>query len=148
MLKKQPISFSRRRCFADVRALILYHNENPDWLYRRILRFGFRHCAILIDDGEYWIGLDSADGRPLVKVIADSDFDLAAHYRCYLGYTVQEVDMEQGQALSGGLALQNCVTAIKRLLCIRAWWVQTPYRLYRYLERVHARQLSFPEGPE
>lgn len=131
----------------QMRALIVYHDHNIDWLWRRVLRYGFKHCLVFLDDGEYWVGFDNSDGAPLVQVYADNDFELADHFRATPGYTVQEIALERRRALPGGLGLNNCVTAIKRLLCIRAWWVQTPYRLYCHLERVHASDPPQPQGP-
>jgi len=121
-----------------MRALIIYHNDSPSWLYRHILKRGFRHCAVVIDDGQYWVGFNDQPGQPPILLIQDNEEDLAAHYRLKGDRTVQEVTFDRARPLSGGLALNTCVNSIKRLLCIRAWWVLTPHQLYRYLERAHA----------
>lgn len=114
-----------------MRALVIFSDAGCG-LWHRVLRRGFRHCAVLIDDGCYWVGFDTADGRTRVRVLAESSADLAAHYRGLCG-TVLEVTLAR-RPLSNGFGPHSCVTAIKRLLSIRAWWVQTPWQLYRYLE--------------
>lgn len=85
---------------------------------------------MIVDDGEYWVGLNT--GRaPKVKVLADSTFDIAPHYE---EYTVQECSFRRSP-MRNGAGLETCVTFVKKILCIRAWWVQTPYQLHRYLRK-------------
>lgn len=114
-----------------MRALVVFHN-NGIGLFHRFLKSGFKHCAVLINDGEYWVGFDNGPGVPIIEVVSDGDFDLASHYR--KSYTVEEVDIER-RPLPNGIGFHSCVTSIKRLLCIRAFWIQTPYQLYRHLRK-------------
>ena len=115
------------------RAIVVFHDRGLG-LFRRLLRPGFRHCAVILDDGDHWIGVDTGFGAPKVQVLVESRHDLARAYRRSGRYQVIEVEFER-RARPNGLGVRSCVSLVKNLLCIRAWWVQTPYQLYRYLER-------------
>lgn len=115
-----------------MRALVLFHDRGTGF-FSRFLKPGFRHCAVAVDDGDYWVGFDSLDGRPELRVIADSGFDLAGHYR-RRGLRAVEVAIRR-RPLPGRPGWNTCVTAVKRLLCIRAFRVQTPHQLHRHLTR-------------
>ena len=115
------------------RAVVLFHDRGLG-CYRRFLRRGFRHCALVLDEGDYWVGVDAGFGAPKVRVLADSRHDIASAYRETGRYHVQEIEFRRRPRMNG-LAVRSCVSLVKELLCVRAWWVQTPFQLYRYLER-------------
>lgn len=64
--------------------------------------------------------------------MAGEDYDLADFYR-EEGYTVISVNADRAP-LSRPVAA-TCVGMAKAVLGIRAFWVTTPYQLYRYIER-------------
>lgn len=115
------------------RALVVFHGEGAGlwpWLCGRP---GFRHCFAALDDGRAWIVVDArGDG---LRITADTaaGFDLAGHYRA-LGCTVIETDMIPARRRYVVPFAFTCVEAVKRLLGLRAWWIWTPYQLYRHLE--------------
>jgi len=113
-------------------ALVVFGTDGNAW-WSRLCRRDFSHCFIVVDDGRYWIALDGDRGRARLKVVAGSDYDLAAFYR-EQGLTVVETMVPDGPPF-WPLILATCVGIIKRLLVIRAPWVLTPYQLYRYLNK-------------
>ena len=123
-----------------MRAIVLYRDSRPGLLPRLFLKPGFRHCAVLIDDGEYWVAFDHGRGQPLIRVVADAEQDVAAHYRAQPDYEVQEVEFDWRDVRYRASGPHSCVTSIKSMLGIRAFWVLTPYQLYRWLEKNHARR--------
>lgn len=120
------------RAAGELRALVIFHDQGMGFA-SRFLKPGFRHCAVAVDDGDYWVGFDGVDGRPDLRVIADADFDLAGHHEAQ-GHHAVEVRISR-RPLGAGPGLNTCVGAIKRILGIKAPWLQTPHQLYRHLVR-------------
>jgi len=99
----------------------------------RFLKTGFKHCCVVVDDGEYWIKLDSGIGVVMVQCITGSDgFDIAQYYRDS-GYTVVETEQEN-RTVTFPFIARSCVGMVKQLLGISSFAL-TPYRLYKHLER-------------
>lgn len=100
------------------------------WL--RILKPGFRHCYVILNDGEHWISLDPLSGYTEVKVhhIAP-DFDLPAWLIARDMIVVQaRIAPKCKQA---PIAIHSCVEAVKRVLGLHAPLIVTPYQLYKKL---------------
>ncbi len=102
------------------------------WL--RILKAGYRHCYVLINDGEHWISLDPLSGYTEIMVhhIAPA-FDLPGWLRSH-GLKVVDAPMKQPGCQSPCL-VYSCVEAVKRVLGMHEWWIVTPWQLYRNLSR-------------
>lgn len=125
-----------------MKALVLFGGEGRHWA-TRWLRPGFRHVAVVVASGDYWIGVDPALGTPLIEVIAGTDQDLAAYYRAS-GLTVIETETRDTEPVLP-FAYANCVGLVKFVLGLRNPWLFTPFKLYRHLaaERVkHEPQLA------
>jgi hypothetical protein len=112
-------------------ALVVFHDHGCHPL-DRFLKQGFRHVFCAVAQGDYWIVIDSMAGRPVVKVVAGTTFDLAAFYRNE-GMTV--VETEGGPGIRAPFAFSNCVGMVKAVLGIRAPFRVTPYQLFRFLRR-------------
>jgi hypothetical protein len=109
--------------------LVVFH-DNGAHLLDPILKKGFKHCFVVVDDGTYMIVVDGQMGLPHLQVIAGSDFDLKNFY-VNEGFIV--VEAPEGKAIRVPLVLSNCVGMAKTILGIRAWWVITPHQLYQRL---------------
>lgn len=96
-----------------------------------MLKPGFRHCFVCLRDGDYWLLVDAALGVPLIKVLQQADFGLAAFYR-ELGFTVVETTQNE-QPIRCPVSLASCVGVVKAVLAIRAPFVWSPYQLYKHL---------------
>ena len=95
------------------------------------------HCFIAIADNGFWLTIDGRKGTPAANVVAVADFDLAGFYRGH-GYAVIEAALPpSGTVNFAPFMPATCVAMCKRLLAVRAWWVQTPSQLYRHLRRIH-----------
>ncbi len=112
------------------RALIVFHGERARW-WACFLKPGFRHCFAAIDHNGYWIVFDPRQGLVELKVATRTDYDLAAFYR-EKGYTVAEITQGTRPSLAP-LMPATCVSAVKRLLAIRAPFALTPWGLWRRL---------------
>jgi len=103
------------------------------WL--RLLRPGFRHCFVAVQDGEAWLVLDPLAHRlHLARGVAASAASLAAHYRAQ-GLVALVVPVLEPPHRSAPLAPFTCVEAVKRVLGLHAWRIWTPYQLFRALKK-------------
>ena len=100
------------------------------WL--KILKNGFRHCYIVLNDGDHWISIDplSCHTEIMVHHIAP-DFDLPAWLRARnLKVVPAPLNPRTTQA---PWMIHSCVEAVKRMLGIHDIRIITPYQLYKKL---------------
>ena len=114
------------------RAIVLFQHDSNHPL-RHFLKSGFRHCAVAIEAGDYWVLVDPRNGTPKIEVVAGTTFNLAGFYLSY-GYTVVETHVV-GARLISPFAITNCVGAVKALLGLRNPFVITPYGLFKFLKK-------------
>lgn len=111
--------------------LVFCHDTEIAWL--RLLRPGFRHVFVALPVAGGWVTLDPLSTRLEVEFHPlPADTDLAAWFRTR-GHSVLPVLLCPPLPAQWPLAPFTCVTVAKRVLGIRAPWVQTPWQLYRHL---------------
>ncbi len=117
-----------------MRAVVVFSGAPDDirW-FSRFLKPGFGHVCVVLRTGDYWVSIDGAFGVPVIKVEADAEFDLPAHYR-KSGVTMLEVEPRDAPIRAPYFAA-NCVGLVKTVLCVRSFWTITPWALYKYLRR-------------
>lgn len=100
----------------------------------KILRPGFRHCFVLLQDGGRWISIDPLATRMEICMHHDlpTDFDLPGWLE-EQGHTVVPASLDRDITNPAPCAFFTCVEAVKRVLGIHAWRIVTPWQLYRYL---------------
>ncbi|CAL9954716.1 hypothetical protein VPHD456G2_0002 [Vibrio phage D456 g2] len=124
---------------------ICYANGDSDrWWYKHA-QDGFHHCFIIHWDGQMWLRIERLYGYFYVSPLLWIDklfvgrFNLEPYFRC-LGYTVQVVSLERRQVKKNRvwqiLAPHSCVEFVKDFLGISAYFVITPYQLFKHLERL------------
>jgi hypothetical protein len=122
-------------CFRD---LLPEEKEASDYLSETLLRYilretcapGFRHCfAYTQAPGGYLVVDARANGMDAAVISEEMLPVLLAPVTC-AAHGLQW--FRRGWHPRG---LLTCVTVIKHLLGIRAWWVITPKQLYGYLQR-------------
>jgi hypothetical protein len=97
-----------------------------------LLKKGFQHCFVCIEDNGLWIQVDGGIGIPIIKYLTTSDFDVAGYWRSQ-GLTVIETT-RRNQSILWPFKIHNCVGLVKWILCINSWSL-TPYGLYKYLRK-------------
>ena len=113
-------------------ALVAFTGET-DIRWLRILRPGFRHVFVAVNDGKHWITFDPLSHRTEVAVQpVGADFDLASHYR-RKGLRIVEVTPKPVRPHPAPIAICTCVEAAKRLLGIHDAFILTPWQLYRHV---------------
>lgn len=117
------------------KAWVVFVDETEVW-WLRGLRRGFRHCYILLNDGQHWLSID-----PLSHMIEftihhhiEQDFDLPAWHRGR-GHNVVKAELRDAPQVCAPLMAFTCVEMVKRILGIHDFWIWTPYDLYRYLTK-------------
>ncbi|MGQ0526465.1 MAG: hypothetical protein ACT4OY_00305 [Alphaproteobacteria bacterium] len=100
------------------------------WL--RIFKRGFRHCYVLLNDGEHWISVDPLSHYTDVSVHnLPPNFDLPLWLKDR-GHTVLPAPVARIQKEAPWMIF-TCVEAVKRVLGIHARLIFTPWQLYRHL---------------
>lgn len=119
----------------QINALIIFSDYTDLW-WLKILRRGFRHCAVLTEQNGQWILVDVlAHKTELLIVDVPDGFQLGEWLRDD-GCVVCETRLTQ-QSICRPLwpAFSTCVESVKRILGIRQAFIFTPWQLYRHLQR-------------
>lgn len=100
--------------------------------WQRLLKPGFRHCFVCLNDGRRWIVVEPLSCFTEVAVLdVPADFDLG---RWFAGHGLTAVPAPVRRVRRPvGWGPFTCVEAVKRVLGLRAPWVFTPWQLYRRL---------------
>lgn len=124
-------------------AYVVFEGSDHAGIWSPILKPGFRHCYVLLP---FWYPEPSITGFEWTLKIEQTgwgiDYEIFYHpldevaeaalnhgSKCVVKFPVA-IDAKPGYFLRG---LGNCVTVIKSLLALRAWWVITPYQLHQWL---------------
>ncbi len=103
------------------------------WL--RILKPGFRHCYILLHDGERWTSIDPLSHITEISVHhhVPADFDLPGWLKSR-GNRVVAAPLRRDLKRAAPVMVFTCVEAVKRVLGIHRRFIFTPWQLYRHLK--------------
>jgi hypothetical protein len=102
----------------------------------RLFKRGFQHVLALRRDGRVWVAIHPHFSFVDVQVIRE---DLTP-WAMYPEATIQHIIAMRENAYSLSefhVGPLTCVELIKSLLGIRAWYVRSPWQLYRYCRRVY-----------
>ena len=123
-----------KHAFKIQKAWVVFSSET-DWPYLKFLKKGFRHCFVLINDGQHWVSLDPLLNHTEVQVHnVPPSFDLPGWLRGR-GLTVIESPVDHAHRKPAPFMLFTCVEAVKRVLGLHAWHVLTPWQLYNHLTK-------------
>ncbi|MDR1476625.1 MAG: hypothetical protein LBI17_00675 [Rickettsiales bacterium] len=123
--------FGVRPAWSGAYAVFSPHADMP-WL--RVLRPGFRHCFVLLADGNRVVSIE-----PLASRIEIASIDAPLG----VGPLLDSLEADGMRVVPARLTYTDagwrfgvftCVEVVKRVLGIRAPLALTPYRLYRHLE--------------
>jgi hypothetical protein len=116
----------------EPKAWVAFCGEAELW-WLRLLRPGFRHCFVVLNDGTHWITIDplSPHMEVVVQPVA-SGFDLIGWLR-ERGHAVAAAPIRRDHLRPAPLAPFTCVEAAKRVLGLHDRRVVTPWQLYRRL---------------
>lgn len=99
----------------------------------RFLKPGFRHCFVLLNDGNCWISIDPMSHYTEILVHqVKPDFDLPGWLE-KRGHRIVSTAINHQKTVPAPFGIFSCVEAVKRILGIHALFIITPWQLYRYL---------------
>ena len=103
------------------------------WL--KFLKPGFRHCYVLINDGERWTSIDPLSHVTEISVHhhVPYDFDFPGWLQSR-GNRVVRAPLNRDITKAAPFMLFTCVEAVKRVLGIHRRGIVTPWQLYRHLK--------------
>lgn len=107
-----------------------------DIFWLKLLKPGFRHCFILLNDGKVWMSLDSLSSYTDIQVYhhLDKNFDLPQWLQ-EQNYQVVSYPMDQNINKAAPWMFFTCVEAAKRVLGVHNRFIFTPWQLYRHLTK-------------
>lgn len=115
------------------KAWVVFSGE-ADLPWLKILKEGYRHCYVLINDGKHWITIDPLSNYMDVTVHDLSlDFNLPLWMR-NRGYIIVAADIQHLDKQAPWMPF-SCVEAVKRVLGIHKSFMLTPWQLYKYLQK-------------
>lgn len=117
----------------DQNAWVVFSGQTEiSWL--RFLKPGFRHCYVLINDGERWTSVDPLSHVTEISVHhhVSTDFDLPS-WLAARGNRVVRAPLRRDLTKPAPFMLFTCVEAVKRILGIHRRGIVTPWQLYRHL---------------
>ena len=121
-------------------AWVVFSGETDlPWL--KLLKPGFRHCFVLLNDGQRWTSVDplSPYTEVLVYHHVSPSFDLPSWLEGR-GHNVCKASINRDQKRAAPIMMFTCVEAIKRLLGIHRRFVLTPWQLYQCLKNKEGKQ--------
>jgi len=125
----------------NARGWVVFGNDT-DLFWLRFLKKGYRHCFVILNDGQHWISFDPmAHYSEIIVHDVAPDFDMP-QWLAAREYTVMEVPQRDICIKPAPFAVLNCVESVKRVLGIHAFWVLTPWQLYKYLKRRAVEQID------
>lgn len=117
---------------AGQNAWVVFSGETDlPWL--RMLKPGFRHCFVLMNDGRHWVSIDPLANHTEVTVHhVPASFDLPK-WLADRGQKVVTAPVCRTRRNVAPVGLFTCVEAVKRVLGLHDGFVFTPWQLYRRL---------------
>lgn len=106
----------------------------------RMMRPGFRHCYVLIWEGAAWLYADPTLSRTHVSILDYYENEHPAEWIEDSDASVIEVEVcNDPYRLRSPWIIgpMTCVEGCKALLGIRSFWLWSPLRLARYLEKYY-----------
>ena len=101
-----------------------------NWL--KIFKPGFRHCYVVLNDGNHWLSVDPLSSYMDVTIHnLPQEFNLPLWLRDR-GHCVVKADITRLPKQAPWMFF-TCVEAVKRILGIHKQFIITPWQLYRHL---------------
>jgi hypothetical protein len=118
---------------ADSKAWIVFSGQ-ADLSWLRMLRPGFRHCFVILNDGQHWVTLDPLSNYTDVMVHhLPVEFNLPL-WLSDRGHKIVPTTLSRVQKPAPWM-LFTCVEAVKRVIGLHNRFILTPWQLYRHLQK-------------
>ena len=116
-------------------AWVVFSGET-DIAWLKIFKAGFRHCFVLLNDGQRWMSIDPLSPYTDIQIYhhIESSFDLPDWLKSR-GYKIAKSKIDKNHKRPAPWMACTCVESIKRILGIHRRFILTPWQLYRYLNK-------------
>ena len=115
------------------KALVGFSGDTNLW-WLKPLKKGFKHCFVVLGDGEICVAVDPIRSHTEIGVFKDIDFTIMREFFEANNYTVVETFVRKPEYTKASLGIFSCVEVAKRLLGIHKASILTPYNLYNFLK--------------
>lgn len=124
-----------------VQAWVVFSGQ-ADRIWLRMLRPGFRHCYLVMNDGRCWFSLDPMLNHMELAIHhhIPATFDLPGWLAGQGHGAVVPATLCRTRSTPAPWRIFTCVEAVKRTLGIHARLIFTPWQLYRFLCRQAAKK--------
>ena len=116
----------------SLKAWVVFSGQaDRPWL--KLLRPGFRHCFVILNDGRHWLSFDPMLNHIDLRVHGHvpSTFDLPG-WIAARGQLVVAAPVDHARQKPMPLAMFTCVEAVKRILGLHRFLLLTPWQLSRH----------------
>jgi hypothetical protein len=119
---------------------IVFSNET-DIRVLKILKQGFRHCFMVMQQGEKWMLIDPRSNKTDIQILPHPSHFNFPRYFTEQGHTVLKVpEMNAPQKIMTPFPV-SCVEGIKRIIGLHKFWVITPHQLYKKIIKIQKKGL-------
>jgi len=139
MFKLKPHSLLESQHLIDrskIGIYLVYEDKEPHW-WSIFFKKGYKHVYAVRFDGLFWIKLDFMLGFTDVDVLCYDWHDGIKDIAGDSPTQYVETWRERRYRVRLLFAPYTCVEGMKALLGISAFWVITPYQLFKYCEAHH-----------
>ena len=112
-------------------------SDKTDIAILKLLRRGFRHCFMIMQQDGRWILIDPRANKTDIALLPHPrDFNFPRYYMNQ-GMTVVKVPHINTPHKILSPFPVTCIAIIKRIIGLHKWSVITPYHLYKTLQKMH-----------
>lgn len=121
---------------ATAQAVWVVFSDKTDIRFLKILRGGFRHCFVIMQQNGQWMIIDPrADKTDITLLPHPAHFNLPRYFITD-GCTVIKCPPIATPKKIAPIFPMSCVETVKRVIGLHRRWVVTPFQLYRALNQI------------
>ncbi len=106
-------------------------SNDTDLKFLKILRHGFRHCFVIMQQDNRWVLIDPRSDKTDIQILPHPHHFNFPRFFIEQGHTVVKIPSLQTPRKIASVLPISCVEMIKRIIGLHQWWVVTPHQLYR-----------------
>ena len=125
--------------------LVVFTDNAAHW-YLRFLKRGFRHCFVVLGNGQEWVLLEHLFSSTEISLIKFFTKEELRNIFISKGHIVIEGSFFPRPVSARKIGIFTCVESIKRVLGIKSMNLATPYQLYKFLKKEKNRKKSVDIG--
>ncbi len=101
------------------------------WL--ALLKKGFKHCCVILEYHDHWLVLDPLSTYTDIEIVQKERVSNLPLVLSSQNYFIMLAILNREGITPHTIGIYSCVSFVKKILGIKAWRVQTPWQLARYL---------------